>query len=345
MSWIALYFRYNSGTATKSYSLPQPPSLTGPLAPNELLTKTRKILEGEVVGPESIVVVEKSIYATLYDGRIIKIEDDKIVKTIVLTKEKNCGNWNSEPRCGRPLGIRQIKDERFLVADAYKGIHEVDFSTGKHEQLVSPLSAAIPQLMFVNDLDVINEDEFVFTDSSSKYDRRHFMNTVLEGVPDGRVFHHKISSGKTTLLVDNLYFANGIQLIDGGKSFVVSECSMARIRKYTFATKKLETFAENLPGLPDNIRAAEDGTLWVGMAGIRSDRHRSMVDKLADMPTIRQFIIDIVPANVMLQLFPYFKPSHSLVLQLSSNGKILRSLHDPTGKVIEDSSQVKILLQ
>ena len=78
-----------------------------------------------------------------------------------------------------------------------------NYILGKHKQLVSSFSAAIPQLMFVNDLDVqnsivfreiridfffqiINEDEFVFTDSSSKYDRRHFMNAVLEGVPDGR---------------------------------------------------------------------------------------------------------------------------------------------------------------
>ena len=41
------------------------------------------------------------------------------------------------------------------------------------------------------------------------------------------------------------------------------------IFRYTFATNELEMFAENLPGLPDNIRAAEDGTLWVGMAGLR----------------------------------------------------------------------------
>lgn len=41
-------------------------------------------------------------------------------------------------------------------------------------------------LKFLNDIDVINPDVLVFTDSSSKWDRRNFLNIILEGISNGR---------------------------------------------------------------------------------------------------------------------------------------------------------------
>ena len=55
----------------------------------------------------------------------------------------------------------------------------------------------------------------------------------------------------------------------------------------------MSSFAENLPGLPDNIRMAEDGTLWVGLAGIRRAGKMSFVDLLAPYNTVRQVLVDV----------------------------------------------------
>lgn len=41
-------------------------------------------------------------------------------------------------------------------------------------------------MKFLNDIDVVNQDVLIFTDSSSKWDRLHLMNILLEGIPNGR---------------------------------------------------------------------------------------------------------------------------------------------------------------
>lgn len=41
-------------------------------------------------------------------------------------------------------------------------------------------------MKFLNDIDVVNHDVLIFTDSSSKWDRRYVMNILLEGIPNGR---------------------------------------------------------------------------------------------------------------------------------------------------------------
>lgn len=89
----------------------------------------------------------------------------------------------------------------------------------------------------------------------------------LEHQADGRILHLKISTKTVSVLIDKLYFPNGIQLFDDKKSLLFSECSMARIKKLTIGSKKVEMFANNLPGMPDNIRKSGRGTFWVGLAG------------------------------------------------------------------------------
>lgn len=41
-------------------------------------------------------------------------------------------------------------------------------------------------LKFLDDIEVVDSDVLLFTDASSKWDRRHVMNIILEGVPNGR---------------------------------------------------------------------------------------------------------------------------------------------------------------
>lgn len=66
-------------------------------------------------------------------------------------------------------------------------------------------------------------------------------------------------------------------------------------RHYILGPKagKTEVFAANLPGLPDNVRLATDGTLWVGTAGIRHADAPSLLDTFAAYPAARQFAIDV----------------------------------------------------
>lgn len=41
------------------------------------------------------------------------------------------GGYEDEPKCGRPLGIRRIEGDEFIVADAYLGVFRVNFESGQ----------------------------------------------------------------------------------------------------------------------------------------------------------------------------------------------------------------------
>ena len=52
----------------------------------------------------------------------------------------------------------------------------------------------------------------------------------------------------------------------------------------------MESFAENLPGLPDNIRRSKSGGYWVAFASMRSYDKFSLIDFLMKRPWLRNFV-------------------------------------------------------
>ena len=50
----------------------------------------------------------------------------------------------------------------------------------------------------------------------------------------------------------------------------------------------MELFADNLPGLPDNIRQSKSGGYWVGTAIVRHPSRPPVYDWSARMPFIRR---------------------------------------------------------
>ncbi|CAJ0956079.1 unnamed protein product, partial [Mesorhabditis belari] len=348
LSIIPVYFRYNDpgNVRCKAIDLGPLPELKGVLAVNDKLSNVEYVLKDQVEGPESIAAIGETLYTGLYDGRVVKIENGKIVKSIKLTKEKECGTYDTEPRCGRPLGIRRIGNvgESFYVVDAYRGIEIVDFKEGTH-RLVFNASQPIAgkPARFLNDLDLLNSDELLITDTSATYGRRNFMFPIIEGLDDGRLFHLKVSTGETKLLVDRLAFANGVQLLPDQSAVLVAELGRGRIIKYHLngAKKgKTEIWADRLPGLPDNIRLDSQNNLWVGLSLLRYNGAESLLDKLAPYPTLRQFVLDVTPAKWWLTLVPLTRPSYAMVLKMDLNGKILSTLQDPNGEKLGAISEV-----
>lgn len=98
------------------------------------------------------------------------------------------GNFEDEPTCGRPLGLRFNKDGYLIVADAYLGLYKVDVDSGKFEQLISSvqeINGKRPR--FLNDLDIASDGTIYLSDSSTKWDRRHNRLAIMESRPDGRL--------------------------------------------------------------------------------------------------------------------------------------------------------------
>uniref|UniRef100_A0A1I7ZFT3 Str_synth domain-containing protein n=1 Tax=Steinernema glaseri TaxID=37863 RepID=A0A1I7ZFT3_9BILA len=284
------------------------------------------------------------LYTGTWDGKVVEIVNGAITKSIRFTKEVNCATYEGEPLCGRPLGIRRLNSKELVVADAYLGIFVVDFEANTFKKILDGASVIDGErLHFCNDLDVLDKETILFSDSSTRWDRRRFLHSIMEMVPNGRVIKLNVKSGKAEVVAKGLYFANGVQLFPDKKSFLVAETGAARItRVYLNDGKEVvtEKFIENLPGFPDNIRLGTNGTLWVGLSGTRHSGRISFFDFLVTRPLIRSVLLAIVPEHLLAPSFNLVKPKHAIVVQISQQGKIVSALHDPDGEVIEDVSQV-----
>lgn len=72
-------------------------------------------------------------------------------------------------------------------------------------------------------VDVASDGIIYFTDASYKYDLRAPILDILEGRPHGRLLSFDPSSNRTSVLLRDLYFANGVVLSPGQQSLIFCE--------------------------------------------------------------------------------------------------------------------------
>lgn len=324
------------------YSLPDPPVLEGTLEVNNHLLKAEKLFEGKLVGPETIIYQQGHFYTGTADGRILVIRHGE-VRTVAHLGKKLCNdtNYDDEPMCGRPLGMKFDPDGYLLVIDTYSGLYRINVATGDvHLLLPSAVRIDGRSLNFLNSLDVASDGMIYLTDSST-YARRDFVLDALDGRPTGRLLRYDPVKNTTEVLLENLRFANGIQLSRYEDFILICETFAARILKYNIKginAGRAEVFAENLPGTPDNIKLSASGGFWVGVPFVRyQGKSFNSLDFLASRTWLRllltQFVklfsINITPAG------------GTMILELNSNGKIVRTLMDIDGKHLRTIAEVE----
>ncbi|XP_062852005.1 adipocyte plasma membrane-associated protein [Trichomycterus rosablanca] len=333
MPVLVVTFILESPIQPEAFSLNEPPLMAGCFEPNLKLRRAERLFEDQLVGPESIANIGDVLYTGTADGKIVKIDGRKISVVATLGKPP-CGSPDHEHTCGRPLGIKVGPNGTLFVADAYLGLFEINPTTGESTHLVSTnkLVGGRP-LSFVNDLAVTSDGKKVyFTDSSSKWQRRDFMKLIMEATADGRVLEYDTDTKEVTVVMENLRFPNGIQLLPDEESVLVAETTMARIRRVHVAGLNkggMDTFIENLPGFPDNIRRSSSGGYWVAMSAVRPNPGFSMLDFLSQRPWIKNLIFKLFSQETLLK----FVPRYSLVVELHDGGVCVRSFHDPHGTV------------
>jgi sugar lactone lactonase YvrE len=62
----------------------------------------------------------------------------------------------------------------------------------------------------IDGVDVAQNGMIYFTDASYKYSLSEFIWDILEGKPHGRLMSYDPATGRTKVLVRNLFFANGV---------------------------------------------------------------------------------------------------------------------------------------
>ncbi|XP_059422745.1 adipocyte plasma membrane-associated protein [Carassius carassius] len=330
---LVVTFLLESPIQPELFSLGEPPLMTGCYEPNLKLRQAERLFEDRLIGPESLANIGDVFYTGTADGKIVKIEGRNIHVLATLGKPP-CGSREYEHTCGRPLGIRLGPNGTLFVADAYLGLFEVNPVTGEVKSLVSTEKMiGGRRLGFVNDLDVTQDGKkLYFTDSSSRWQRRDFMHLIMEATADGRVLEYDMETKEVTVVMENLRFPNGIQLFPDEVSVLVAETTMARIRRvHVSGLNKggMDTFIDNLPGFPDNIRRSSSGGYWVSMSAVRPNPGFSMLDFLSQRPWLKKLIFKLFSQDTLLK----FVPRYSLVVELQDGGTCVRSFHDPHGMV------------
>lgn len=302
-----------------AYSPPKSPELAGVRGPNNLLQKAELLALGEIDGPEEVAVDNQGrIYGGTQDGKIMRLLPEGKLEIFADTK-------------GRPLGMQFDKNENLIVCDSYKGLLSID-PQGKIKVLATS-SDGVP-FKFTDALDISCDGIIYFTDASFEYGQNEYLYDLLESKPHGRFLSYDPATGQIKVLLKDLYFANGVALSQQEDFVLINETYRYRIIRYWLKGPRAgthEIFIENLPGFPDNISSNHKGTFWLALFTVRNE----VVDKLHPYPFLKAQLSKLPKA-----LWPKPKP-YGLVLALDEQGKIVKSLHEPTGKHLKEITSAR----
>jgi sugar lactone lactonase YvrE len=300
-----------------AWTPPPAPSPAGVFAPNDRLTHLEKLARGHI-GPESVAIDGNGyLYTGLADGRILRIRpDDATVETYA--------------RAGEPLGMEFDAHGNLIVADASLGLISVD-PAGNIAMLSRELDGT--PINFADGLAITSDGTVYFTDASTKFINRESVADIFEHRANGRLLAYNTSTGVTRLLLDGLYFPNGVAVGPNETYLLFSETSMYRVRRYWLTGERAgqaDVFIDNLPGFPDNVSFDGEDTFWVALAG--GPRLRATLDPLLPHPFLRK-IMWRIPG-----FFGGTSTGEGYVLGLDLEGNVIHTLQDLTGQTYPDTT-------
>lgn len=209
-------------------------------------------------GPEDVVVDSQGrILTGVDDGRILRLHPDGSRIDILAHT------------AGRPLGIELLPDEDLLVCDAERGLLRVELTEGRTTTL---MPRGTDGLRVCNNAAVAGDGTIFFSDSSQRFDLRDWRVDLMEHSGTGRLLR-RTPDGTVDVLIDGLQFANGVALALDESFVIVAETGSYRIIRHWLTgpySGTSDILVEALPGFPDNVSTAPDGTFWVTQVSARN---------------------------------------------------------------------------
>ncbi|WP_165778854.1 SMP-30/gluconolactonase/LRE family protein [Leptospira perolatii] len=304
-----------------AYFPPEAPELIGPYLKNSSLNSAELIALGKIHGPEDIEIDEHgNLYSASSDGKIYKISQDGEMIAHALTG-------------GRPLGLKYQPDGTLFVADGIKGLLKVSRKGGV--EILSTAPEGGEPFLFVNDLDVSSDGTVYFSDASSKFRSEEYLYDLMEGVPHGRLMKYDPREKRSTVLVKDLFFANGVALSANEDFLLVNETYKYRIHRYWLKGPKAgtsEVWVENLPGFPDNISSDRKGHFYLALFTVRD----SFLDKFLHPRPWAKLLIAKLPKFLWPKPEPY-----GFAALFDEEGHCLVSFQEPTGEHLKEITSVK----
>ena len=299
--------------------------LDGVLAPDEALRSAELLARSHVLGPEDVAVDPYGrIYGGQADGHIARLSaDGETVEDFADTG-------------GRPLGLAwsdpALRTFPLLVADAVQGL--LSIGSGGEITTLSTEAGSVP-FGFTDDLDVGPDGTVYFSDASSVHGVDDYLYDLLEARPYGRLLAFDPATSATTVLLDGLYFANGVAVSPQGDFVLVNETYRYRIRRYWLTGPRAgtsEIFLDRLPGYADGISSNGTGTFWVAMFTVRNP----LVEKRFHPRPFWKERLALLPRFLWPKPEPY-----GLVLGVDRDGEIVEALHDPGGERVSEITSVE----
>ena len=147
------------------------------------------------------------------------------------------------------------------------------------------------------------------------------LNAVIEHGGDGRLLRYDFQTGKTSVVLDKLEFANGVTLGPDDAYVLVNETGAYRISRYWLSGPMAGThdvFIDNLPGMPDNLSFNGHERFWVALYTPRN----ALLDATAGQPFVRKVIVRA------LMVLPKPAERRAFVLGVDLQGKVIANLQD-----------------
>ena len=286
---------------------------TGPFAPNTLLTGADSLLvPGE--GPEDLALgPDGKLYTGLLDGRIIRIDPaGDAIETVANTD-------------GRPLGLRFDGTGNILVADAVRGLLAVS-PTGNVRLLTQ--AAGGENFGFTDALDVAPDGTIWFSDASRRWGPgTHGLMDFWESRPTGRLVRYDPVSGRSTVALDSLDFANGVAVGPGGAYVLINETMAGRVHRLWLTGPRAgdrEVFIEGLPGAPDNVSYDGQGIFWVALFAPRTPQ----AEKVRTLSPFLRKVLYRIPEALRGNPVTHY----GMVVGVDTAGAVRYNIQDPTGR-------------
>lgn len=291
-------------------------------AVNDALKDVELIGLGEVEGPEDVAFDQNGhLYCGTRHGEIIRFfaPDYKTRETFA-----HVG--------GHTLGLSFDREGNLFVCVGGMGLYlvrpsgVVEKATDETNRSWSSVNDD-SRLRLADDLDIAPDGRVFFSEATTRYEMDQWPVDGIEGRGNGRIICYDPGHKTTRTVLNHLQFPNGICVASDHQSILFAETFACKVSRYWFDGPKkgrVEVVLSNLPGYPDNINVASDGTYWLALMGMRSPTF----DLAMRFPKFRKSMITNLPADEWL--FPNINTG--CVIKFDEEGRVLTSLWDLGGK-------------
>lgn len=307
-------------------ALPRPPGTarlsSSPYALNDKLRSVSLIALGQIDGPEDVILDnEDNIYAGTRTGDIVRLFAPDYKKQEIFA---HVG--------GRPLGMAFAKNGDLVCCIGGMGLYSVgrDGTITKLTDQTNRTTFSIiddSRLKLADDLDIAPDGRVFFSEATIRYEMHEWPVDCLESRGNGRIICYDPNSHTTRTVLRGLLFPNGICMARDGQSFFFAETWGCRVSRCWFDGPKARTVQcviPDLPGYPDNINRASDGTYWLAMVGMRTPA----LDVALKMPGFRRRMARRTAPDEWL--FPNINTG--CIIRFDESGQVLETLWDLGGE-------------